>query len=88
MHIKQFIIILLTVLYIPLYPFGGKPIRIEEVRPYYTADDTAKIEVYIYTNKGDNTNYNYLTFTIADAIANQLEYNKTIKLSSTDLSLT
>ena len=82
MHIKQFIIILLTVLYIPLYPFGGKPIRIEEVRPYYTADDTAKIEVYIYTNKGDNTNYNYLTFTIADAIANQLEYNKTIKLQS------
>ena len=83
MHIRQFIIILLTaLLYIPLYPFGGKPIKIEEVRPYYTTDDTAKIEVYIYTNKGGNTNYNYLTFTIADAIANQLEYNKTIKLQS------
>lgn len=83
MHIRQFIIILLTaLLYIPLHPFGGKPIKIEEVRPYYTTDDTAKIEVYIYTNKGGNTNYNYLTFTIADAIANQLEYNKTIKLQS------
>ena len=84
MYIKQIIkLLFITVLlYAPLYPFGGKPIRIEEVRPYYTTSETAKINVYIYTNLGDNTNYNYLTFAIADAIANQIEYNKTLKLQS------
>ena len=84
MNIKRIIIflILTTLLYIPLYPFGGKPIRIEEVRPYYTASETAKIDIYIYTNTGDNTNYNYICFAVADAIANQIEYNKTLRLQS------
>ena len=76
------LIILNILLYIPLYPFGGKPITIEKVRPYYTIKDTAKIDVFVYTNLGDNTNYNYLCFAIADAVANQIEYNKTLRLQS------
>lgn len=82
MHIEKIIIILSIFIYIPLYPFGGKPITIEKVRPYYTAKETAKIDVYIYTNLGANTNYNYLCFAIADAVANQIEYNKTLRLQS------
>ena len=84
MRIKQLItlLILTILLYIPLYPFGGKPIKLEDVRPYYIISDTAKIDIYIYTNLGDNTNYNYITFAIADAMANQIEYNKTIRLQS------
>ena len=61
----------------------------EEVRPYYTASDRVKIDIYIYSNLSANTNYNYLTFTVADAIANQLDYNKTLKLQTeTNLNLT
>ncbi len=84
MYRKKIIKLLLILLFssLSLYPFGGKPIRIEEVRPYYTSTETAKIDIYIYTNIGDNTNYNYITFAVADAIANQLEYNKTIRLQS------
>ncbi len=84
MYIKEIIKLLLILLFssIYLYPFGGKPIKIEEVRPYYTSTETAKIDIYIYTNISDNTNYNYITFAVADAIANQLEYNKTIRLQS------
>ena len=84
MYRKEIIKLLLILLFssIYLYPFGGKPIKIEEVRPYYTSTETAKIDIYIYTNISDNTNYNYITFAVADAIANQLEYNKTIRLQS------
>ena len=84
MYIRKIItlIIAAVLLYIPLYPFGGKPITIEKVRPYYTTDETAKIDVFIYTNLGDNTNYNYLCFAVADAVANQIEYNKTLRLQS------
>ena len=87
MYIKQIAKLLLlmlsaVLLYSPLYSFGGKPIRIQEVRPYYTSSETAKIDIYIYTNIGNNTNYNYLSFAIADAVANQIEYNKTLKLQS------
>ena len=84
MHIKRIIrlILIIIFLYIPLYPFGGRPVRIQEVRPYYTTQEIAKIDIYIYTNISDNTNYNYLAFSVADAIANQLEYNKTLKLQS------
>ena len=84
MYRKEIIKLLLILLFssVYLYPFGGKPIKIEEVRPYYTSSETAKIDIYIYTNISDNTNYNYITFAVADAIANQLEYNKTIRLQS------
>ena len=84
MHIKKIItlIIVTTLLYIPLYPFGGKPITIEKVRPYYTTDESVKVDVFIYTNLGENTNYNYLCFAVADAVANQIEYNKTLRLQS------
>ncbi|WP_300369470.1 hypothetical protein [Brachyspira sp.] len=84
MNIKRIIITLILeiLLCIVLYPFGGKPITIEKIRPYYTSSETAKVDVYIYTNIGDNTNYNYICFAIADSIANQIEYNKTLKLQS------
>lgn len=84
MHIKKIVTIIIAaiLLYIPLYPFGGKPIPIEKVKPYYTIKDTAKIDVFIYTNLGNNTNYNYLCFAIADAVASQIEYNKTLRLQS------
>ena len=89
MQIKYYIIILIVLISNLLYSFGGRPITVEEVRPYYTASDRAKIEIFIYTNLSDNTNYNYLTMAIADAIANQLEYNKTIRLqSATNVKLT
>lgn len=89
MQVKYFVTLFLFIFYGFLYSFGGRPINIEEVRPYYTAADKVRIDVYIYSNLGANTNYNYLTFTIADAIANQLDYNKTLKLQTeTNLNLT
>ncbi len=89
MHIKYFIIVFLFIFYSILHSFGGRPVTIEEVRPYYTASDRVKIDIYIYSNLSGNTNYNYLTFTVADAIANQLDYNKTLKLQTeTNLNLT
>lgn len=89
MHIKYFVIVFAFISYSFLHSFGGKPITMEEVRPYYTASDRVKIDIYIYSNLSANTNYNYLTFTVADAIANQLDYNKTLKLQTeTNLNLT
>ncbi|AFR70582.1 hypothetical protein B2904_orf1243 [Brachyspira pilosicoli B2904] len=89
MHRNYYILVLTLIISNLLYSFGGRPITVEEVRPYYTASDTAKIEIFVYTNLSDNTNYNYLTLAIADSIANQLEYNKTIRLqSSTNVKLT
>lgn len=73
----------------PLYSFGGKPITVQNVKPYYTAKDTIKVDVFVYTNVGADTNFNYLGLTIADSIANQLEYNKSLVLkSSNDIELT
>ena len=73
----------------PLYSFGGKPITIQNVKPYYTAKDTIKVDVFVYTNVGSDTNFNYLGLAIADSIANQLEYNKSLVLkSSNDIELT
>lgn len=89
MHIKYFVAAFILILNCFLYSFGGRPITMEEVRPYYTAKENVKIDIYIYSNLSVNTNYNYLTFTIADAIANQLDYNKTLKLQTeTNLNLT
>ena len=84
MYIKKIIILIIStiLLYIPLYPFGGKPITMEKVKPYYRTEENIKIDVFIYTNLGDNTNYNYLCFAVADAVANQIEYNKTLRLQS------
>lgn len=84
MNIRRIIILLILeiLLYITVYPFGGKPITVEKVRPYYTSSETAKVDIYIYTNIGNNTNYNYLCFAVADSIANQMEYNKTLRLQS------
>lgn len=83
-HTKIFILsaILILFIYLSLCPFGGKPITIEKVRPYYRIEEKAKVDVYIYTNIGDNTNYNYLCFAVADSVANQIEYNKTLRLQS------
>ena len=88
MYTKYFVILFLFIFYGFLHSFGGRPITMEEVRPYYTIAESVKIDIYVYTNLGENTNYNYLTFTIADAVANQLDYNRTLKLhSETNLTL-
>ena len=82
MYTKYFVIGLLFISFSFLHSFGGRPITMEEVRPYYTISDRIKIDIYIYSNLSGNSNYNYLTFTIADAIANQLDYNGTLKLQN------
>ena len=88
MYTKYFVIILLFISYCFLHSFGGRPITMEEVRPYYTVSDRIKIDIYIYSNLSGNSNYNYLNFTIADAIANQLDYNGTLKFQNeTNLNL-
>ena len=88
MYTKYFVIVFLFIFYSFLHSFGGRPITMEEVRPYYTISDRIRIDIYIYTNLSGNSNYNYLTFTVADAIANQLDYNKTLKLQQeTNLNL-
>ena len=88
MYTKYFVILFLFIFYGFLHSFGGRPITMEEVRPYYTIAESVKIDIYVYTNLGENTNYNYLTFTIADAVANQLDYNRTLKLhNETNLTL-
>lgn len=88
MYTKYFVIVFLFIFYSFLHSFGGRPLTIEEVRPYYTVADRVRIDIYIYSNLSGNTNYNYLTFTVADAIANQLDYNKTLKLQNeTNLNL-
>ena len=73
------LLILIIILNSPfLYSFGGRPIRIDDVRPYYKFPDTAKVDIFVYTNTSGNTNFQYLTTTIPGLIANQIEYNKTV----------
>lgn len=87
MRIIYAVLIFFTFVISCLYPFGGKPIKMRDIRLYYTTSANAKIEVYIYSNTSGNTNLDYLSYTLADAVANQIEHNKTIKLSESNISL-
>lgn len=88
---KSIILYLSTFLFIligsSLYGFGGKPIKIEDVRPYYTAREDVKIDVYIFDVVSADTNFNYLSQTVANSIAKQIEYNKTITVGNEYLYL-
>lgn len=61
-----------------VYSFGGKPVAVENVELYYTAPSTVVVDVYLFTNNSGDKNYDYLSYTIADLIASQIKYNKTL----------
>ena len=78
MRLRNLLILIIILNSHFLYSFGGRPIRIDDVRPYYKFPDTAKVDIFVYTNTSGNTNFQYLTTTIPGLIANQIEYNKTV----------
>ena len=89
MRLRQIIILLLlTINTVLIYGFGGKPIPIQDVRMRYTYDNESKVNLFLYDNISGNTNFDYLSYAIPDTVGNQIEYNKTISISESNITLT
>ncbi len=71
-----------------LLALAGKPETVQEVRLYHQAKTTFDIELFVFNNETDDDNYNYLSTTIPELIATQIELNKTILVTPDNLLAT
>ncbi len=70
-----------------LLALAGKPETIQEVRLYHQAKKTLDVELFVFENETDDENFDYLTITIPELIASQIELNKTVLVSSNNIVL-
>lgn len=88
MRSKQFILLLFIINTALIYGFGGRPVPIQDVRVRYTYNNEIKVNLFLYDNLSGNTNFDYLSYALPDIIANQIEYNKTVSISESNITLT
>lgn len=87
MRSKQFILLLFIINTAMIYGLGGRPIPIQDVRMRYTYNNESKVNLFLYDNLSGDTNFDYLSHALPDTIANQIEYNKTISISESNITL-
>jgi len=89
MRLRQIIILLLIITNTAMiYGFGGRPVPIQDIRVRYTYNNEFKVNLFLYDNLSGDTNFDYLSYALPDTIANQIEYNKTISISESNITLT
>ncbi len=68
-----------------VFALAGKPETVQEVRLYHQVKPTIDIELFVFDNKTNDEDFNYLTTTIPELIASQIEINKTVVVSSNNM---
>lgn len=68
--------------------FAGKPEPLREaVKIYYTVPPSVSVELFTFTNRTGDKNYRYLSTTIPEQIAEQIEMMREIVIHTNDLVL-
>lgn len=69
-----------------LWPFAGKPLPPpERVKLFFTTTEKVDIEIFSFRNRTGDSNYNYLSTTIAEQIAEQIEALKEVLITQDDV---
>lgn len=68
-----------------LFALAGKPDTAQEVRLYHQVKQTIDIELFVFDNQTGDEDFDYLTTTIPELIATQIEINKTVMVSSNNM---